>query len=115
MARNIDDDHESLKRDGYVILDRLLSETHCDEIVAAFDRIEHEYDIRPLEMDFAGRNTTRIFNLLQYDNMFMDIPLIPDVLDLLSLSSLEVEHPPRLVHLLGEILEVSCGVWTGRG
>jgi len=82
MARNIDEDFEKLDRDGYVILDRLLSESYCDEIVSAFDRIEAEHDIKPMEMDFAGRNTTRIFNLLQYDDIFQDIPLNPAYLGL---------------------------------
>jgi ectoine hydroxylase-related dioxygenase (phytanoyl-CoA dioxygenase family) len=71
----LDDQVEAMNRDGYCIAENAFGPEFCDEVVNALQRIEREYDIRPLNMDFSGRNTVRIFNLLQYDEIFQQIPV----------------------------------------
>ncbi|KHK88966.1 phytanoyl-CoA dioxygenase family protein [Novosphingobium malaysiense] len=66
---------EALRRDGYVIIEGLFSDEFCDRATEALHRIQHDYSIRISENDFSGRNTVRIMNLLQYDNLFQDIPV----------------------------------------
>jgi len=74
---------EALKRDGYLIIERLFSEEFCDRAVAALHRIQAEHDIRPSDHDFSGKRTIRIMNMLQYDDFFQEIPVHPGYLPII--------------------------------
>lgn len=71
----LDQQVAAMRKDGYVIVENAFSEEYCDAAVAALDRIAREHDIRPMDMDFSGRNTIRIMNLLQYDDLFQEFPV----------------------------------------
>ena len=66
---------EALRRDGYLILEKVFPDAFCDRAAEALHRIERDYSIRPANQDFAGRKTVRIMNLLQYDELFQEIPV----------------------------------------
>ena len=66
---------EAMRTHGYVIIEKAFSDDFCDRAVDALHRIQHEYSIRPVDQDFSGRNTVRIMNLLQYDDLFQEIPV----------------------------------------
>ena len=66
---------EALRRDGYLIIEGVFSADFCDRATDALHRIADEHSIRPVDQDFAGRKTVRIMNLLQYDDLFQEIPV----------------------------------------
>ena len=66
---------ESLREHGFVIIEKLFSDDFCERAVEALHRIERKYSIRPANQDFSGRKTVRIMNLLQYDDLFQEIPV----------------------------------------
>lgn len=72
---NVDMHVEALGRDGYCIVERAFSESFCDRAVDALHRIEREHGYKPADQDFSGRNTIRIMNLLQFDDLFQEIPV----------------------------------------
>ena len=75
---------ETLRKDGYLILEKVFSGDFCDRAVEAMHRIVREYSIRPANQDFSGRKTVRIMNLLQYDELFQEIPVHRDYLPVIQ-------------------------------
>ena len=75
---------DAMKRDGYYIVEKAFSDDFCDQVVEALNRIEVEYQIQPMDMDFSGRNTVRIMNLLQYDDLFQQIPVSDSFLPIIE-------------------------------
>ena len=81
---SVDQQVEALRRDGYCIVENAFSASFCDDVVDALERVECDYAITPMNMDFAGRNTVRIMNLLQYDDLFQQIPVADSVLPIIE-------------------------------
>ena len=81
---SLDEQLEALQRDGYCIVERAFSTPFCDEALRALHRIEREYAIVPFNQDFSGRKTVRIMNLLQYDELFQEIPVHGTLLPLIE-------------------------------
>lgn len=75
---------EAMNRNGFVILERLFSDEFCDRAVDALHRIQAEHAIGPMNQDFSGRNTIRIMNMLQYDDLFQEIPVHPGYLPIIQ-------------------------------
>lgn len=75
---------QAMRRDGYCIVEAAFSPSFCDDVVDALHRIERDYSIQPLDMDFSGRKTVRIMNLLQYDDLFQQIPAHPSFLPIIE-------------------------------
>lgn len=73
---------ESMRKDGYCIIENAFPEDFCGEVLDAMHRIQEEKDIRPFG-GFAGDKTVRIMNLLQYDDLFQQVPTQPDALAVL--------------------------------
>ncbi|KHK89082.1 phytanoyl-CoA dioxygenase family protein [Novosphingobium malaysiense] len=71
----LDQQVAAMRKDGCVIIENAFSEEFCDAVTAAMARIAKDHDIKPMDMDFSGRNTIRIMNLLQYDELFQQIPV----------------------------------------
>jgi ectoine hydroxylase-related dioxygenase (phytanoyl-CoA dioxygenase family) len=80
----LDEHFEALSRDGYCIVTRAFSDAYCDQATEALRRIAREHAIGPSNQDFSGRKTVRIMNLLQYDDLFQDIPVHDRVLPLVE-------------------------------
>ena len=66
---------EAMRTQGYVIIENLFADDYCDRALDALHRIERDHAIRPIDQDFSGRHTVRIMNLLQYDDLFQEIPV----------------------------------------
>ena len=78
-------DHvDALKRDGYCIVEKAFSADFCDQVVETLDRVEVDYKIGPADSDFSGKNTIRIMNLLQYDEIFQQIPVADSFLPIIE-------------------------------
>lgn len=102
---------ERLERDGYTVLEAILSPAETDALAAAVRRLEQDLAIQPATNPFEGRNTLRVYNLLARDPIFQAIaahpatlPLVEAVLDrgclVSSLSSISIlpGEVAQLVH-----------------
>jgi ectoine hydroxylase-related dioxygenase (phytanoyl-CoA dioxygenase family) len=69
----LDQHVERVERDGYTIIERAFSESYCDAAVDALHRIQREQGLKPTG-GFSGANTVRVMNLLQYDDLFQELP-----------------------------------------
>lgn len=74
----------ALRRDGYCIVENAVSYAFCDRALDAMYRIVRDYSIVPFNQDFSGRKTIRIMNLLQYDELFQEIPVHDSLLPLIE-------------------------------
>ena len=92
-----------IERDGYTIVDDVLSADACAAILAEVDRLERALGIDFARNDFEGRRTKRVYNLLVHGAVFEAIPVHPEVLPVVegvldsgclvsSLSSIAI-HP----------------------
>jgi len=92
-----------IERDGYTVIEDVLSPTEADTVLTAIARLEDRLGIAFANNDFEGRRTKRIYNLLMYGPLFEAIPVHPRVLPVVegvldsgclisSLSSIAI-HP----------------------
>ncbi|HEY2389204.1 MAG TPA: phytanoyl-CoA dioxygenase family protein [Candidatus Binatia bacterium] len=97
-------DHlERIERDGFTIVEDVLSADEAEAAVAEVQRLERDLGVAFASNDFEGRQTKRIYNLLLYGALFEAIPVHPAVLPVVegvldsgclisSLSSIAI-HP----------------------
>ena len=92
-----------IARDGYAIVEDVLSAAEADAMLAAVAQLESELAIGFASNDFEGRRTKRVYNLLVHGRLFEAIPVHPRVLPIVegvldagclvsSLSSIAI-HP----------------------
>jgi ectoine hydroxylase-related dioxygenase (phytanoyl-CoA dioxygenase family) len=73
---------ERFDRDGYVVLERLIDPTKVQALIAALLRVESEQGFGYAKTSFEGYKTVRINNLLVYDELFWQVALQPEILQL---------------------------------
>lgn len=73
---------ERFDRDGFVVLERLISEDRVSSLVTALRRVESEHGFGYAKTSFEGLKTVRINNLLVHDEIFWGVALCPEVLQL---------------------------------
>jgi len=94
---------DRIDRDGYTIVEDVLSKDDADALVADLARLDRELGIQFASNDFEGRRTRRIYNLLVHGARYQAIPVHPSVLPIVdgvldpgclvsSLSSIAI-HP----------------------
>jgi ectoine hydroxylase-related dioxygenase (phytanoyl-CoA dioxygenase family) len=74
----------ALRRDGYVVLERVIEAELVAQLLETIDRVMVEADIPFGTNAFLGFRTRRIFNLLARDPLFARVPLHPGVLPLVE-------------------------------
>jgi ectoine hydroxylase-related dioxygenase (phytanoyl-CoA dioxygenase family) len=95
-----------VERDGYTIIEDVLTASEADGILAEVARLEDALGIAFANNDFEGRHTKRVYNLLMYGPLFEAIPVHPRVLPVVegvldsgclvsSLSSIAI-HPNEI-------------------
>jgi ectoine hydroxylase-related dioxygenase (phytanoyl-CoA dioxygenase family) len=103
-SQTLDDDAiaahaESVKSDGYAVVEDAIDPDLCDEIAKDLLRLEHLLGIVPAENAFEGRQTTRIYNLLVHGQLYERIPVHPNVLPIVE----KVLDPGLLISSLSSI------------
>jgi len=73
---------ERFERDGYVILERLIDPAAVGSLIDALLRVEAKHGFGYAKTSFEGYKTVRINNLLVYDELFWNVPLQPEILQL---------------------------------
>ncbi len=99
MTTELDAHVARIARDGYTIVEDVLT---ADEVLALADdleRLERELAIRPANNPFEGTQTLRIYNLLVHGERYQRIPVHPRVLPVVE----RVLDPGCLVSSLSSI------------
>ncbi len=92
-----------IERDGYTVVEDVLSGAETDALAAEVARLEAALGIDFARNDFEGRRTKRVYNLLVYGALFEAVPVHPRILPIVegvldagclvsSLSSIAI-HP----------------------
>lgn len=76
--------HADLERDGFTILERVIPEDTVDALVADIHRLERERGSEPANNRFEGGATTRTYNLLAHGDIWQQVPVQPQVLELIE-------------------------------
>ncbi|MCC6764239.1 MAG: phytanoyl-CoA dioxygenase family protein [Deltaproteobacteria bacterium] len=95
-----------IERDGYTVVEDVLSTGEADTLVATLDDLERALAVAFASNDFEGRRTKRVYNLLVHGPAFEAIPVHPRVLPVVegvldsgclvsSLSSIAI-HPGEI-------------------
>jgi len=71
---------DRIAREGFCILEDVISADHADALVADLERLERERGVRPSSNPFEGSRTVRIYNLLRFGPLYQEIPVHPAVL-----------------------------------
>ncbi len=76
--------HDDLDRDGYTILERLIPDEFVDALLDDVHRLERERASAPANNRFEGAHTTRTYNLLAHGDIWQQVPVQPQVLELIQ-------------------------------
>ena len=90
---------ESVRADGYAVVEDAIDPGLCDEIATDLLRLEHALGIVPANNAFEGLHTTRIYNLLVHGPLYERIPVHPNVLPIVE----QVLDPGLLISSLSSI------------
>jgi ectoine hydroxylase-related dioxygenase (phytanoyl-CoA dioxygenase family) len=74
----------ALEEDGYTILERLIPDDVIDAMLAEVQRLEAEQGSAPANNRFEGAHTTRTYNLLALGEIWQQVPVQPEVLELIE-------------------------------
>ena len=80
--QQLEDWKQRFERDGFVVLERIISPEQVERLKAALLSVEERNGLGYAKTSFEGLKTVRINNLLAYDESFWDVPLEPAVLGL---------------------------------
>jgi ectoine hydroxylase-related dioxygenase (phytanoyl-CoA dioxygenase family) len=69
-------------QDGYVVLERLIDPAAVQALTDALLKLEASHGFGYAKTSFEGFRTVRINNLLVYDELFWDVALQPEILQL---------------------------------
>jgi ectoine hydroxylase-related dioxygenase (phytanoyl-CoA dioxygenase family) len=98
-AATLDAHSDTIARDGYTILERVIEPGLIDALNADLLRLEHEYHVEPSDNSFEGARTVRIYNLLAFGKLYEAIPVHEHVLPVVE----RVLDPGCLVSSLSSI------------
>lgn len=73
---------EQFQSQGYVVLERLIDPRRVATLIDAMRRTEEQNGLGYARTSFEGYNTVRINNLLVYEDIFWEVPLQPEVLQI---------------------------------
>lgn len=90
---------DEISERGYTILENAIDLARVDALAAALLTIERERKILPSNNAFEGERTVRIYNLLVYEEPFVEVPLHESVLPIVE----GVLDPNCLVSTLSSI------------
>lgn len=76
--------HADLERDGFTILERIIPEDTIDALLADVHRLERDRGSQPANNRFEGGATTRTYNLLAHGDIWQQVPVQPQVLELIE-------------------------------
>ena len=76
--------HEELKENGYTIVENLIEIDFIDELVEEVKRLESRLERSPDNNRFEGNSTTRTYNLLAHGEIWQNIPVQTQVLELIE-------------------------------
>ncbi len=76
--------HEQLERDGYTIVEGLIPNDLADALLDDVRRLERERSSAPANNRFEGAHTTRTYNLLAHGEIWQQVPVQPQVLELIQ-------------------------------
>ena len=85
--------------DGYTIIEGAIEPDLVDELNEDLERLERLYEVRPAGNSFEGEQTTRIYNLLAFGELYERIPVHANVLPVVE----QVLDPGCLVSSLSSI------------
>ena len=74
----------AIERDGYTIIEHVISADDVDALATDLDLLERTYEITPADNSFEGSSTVRIYNLLALGRRFEAIPVHDHVLPLVE-------------------------------
>lgn len=109
----------NIERDGYTIVENVLSDEQCDALLADLERLEQQLAVVPSRNPFEGTKTVRIYNLLVHGPLYQAIaehsrvlPLVEQVLDpgclVSSLSSIAIMpgEVPQPIHADDQLIPI---------
>jgi len=76
--------HVDLERDGFTILERVIPDDTVDALLADVHRLERDRGSVPANNRFEGGATTRTYNLLAHGDIWQQVPVQPQVLELIE-------------------------------
>lgn len=76
--------HRELEENGYTILERVVDDALVDRLLADVRRLEGELARSPGGNRFEGSHTTRTYNLLAHGEVWQQVPVQPQVLELIQ-------------------------------
>ena len=76
--------HAALKNDGYTILDRVIPDDVVEALLDDVRRLEQQQGSQPANNRFEGARTTRTYNLLAHGDVWQQVPVQPQVLELIE-------------------------------
>ena len=75
---------ERIQRDGFTIVENAIDGGLVDALNNSLTRLERELDARPAMNGFEGHKTVRIYNLLRFGGVFLDVPVHANVLPVIE-------------------------------
>ncbi len=118
-AQQIDAHCESIRLDGYTIVENAIAPEMIDAIAAELERIERDHGIVPASNVFEGAKTVRIYNLLVHGKVFEQMPVHAKILPIVervldhgclvsSLSSIAIcpEETPQPIHADDQLIPI---------
>ena len=76
--------HRELQDNGYTIVENLIDSNFIDELVDEVKLLEARLQRTPDNNRFEGNLTTRTYNLLAHGEIWQQIPVQPQVLELIE-------------------------------
>jgi len=87
LAGRVDDltSHRAeLEEKGYTILERIIDDDLVEGLLADVRRLETSLERTPADNRFEGNRTTRTYNLLAHGEIWQQVPVQPQVLELVE-------------------------------
>lgn len=73
-----------LEEKGYTILERIIDDDMVEGMLADVRRLETSLERTPADNRFEGNRTTRTYNLLAHGAIWQQVPVQPQVLELVE-------------------------------
>lgn len=90
---------ERVRRDGFTIVENAIDPQIVDDLNGELVRLERELGAKPAMNGFEGHKTIRIYNLLAFGGVFLEVPVQKNVLPIVE----QVLDPGCLVSSLSSI------------
>ncbi len=85
MTRTSIDHHlDQIAKDGFTLVEGVLSADEADALAADLERIERALATEPARNAFEGHHTLRVYNLLAHGKLWEAVPVHPNVLPIIE-------------------------------